>query len=422
MKNLLRSTLALFATTAALEAAPFVLDTAHTEIGFSVRHLMVSNAHGRFSAFQGTVNFDEQAGVLRDLQVTIQASSVDTGDPKRDGHVRSPDFLAADQYPQLVFALDQATVKVDRPVTVEGRLTIRGVTKTVPLEITYFGARTDPYKVRHAGFSATTKINRKDFGVSWNAVLDEGGVALGETVTIEISAEIIPQPAPLPVAAAAAPSLDAQLRGVTEKVREQIPADRFTAMVAATEKLKATGIAEHSLQVGQMMPEFSLPDPTGRLVSSRELLARGPLLVTFYRGNWCPYCNLALAALQTHLPEIQSLGASLVAISPQTPDNSLTMQEKHSLAFPVLSDKNLTVARRFGLVFTLPDELRPIYKDFGIDLVKQNGTDTYELPLPATYLIDRSGKVRNAFIEVDYRRRLDPVAAVEWLKKLSAGS
>ena len=413
MKSTILSTLLLVGAILPAKAAPFVLDTAHTEIGFSVRHLMVSNAKGRFTDFQGPVDFDEASGNLKNLAVTIQTKSVDTNDAKRDQHVRGPDFFDAEKYPTITFALDQAAVKINQPVTVNGQLTIKGVTKVVPLEITYFGARTDPFKVRHAGFAASTKINRKDFGVSWNATLDEGGVAVGEEVTIEISAEIVPAPAP---------TLDSQLRAVTDHVRQQAPAEVLSTMEAATAELEASGLSERALHVGDMMPEFTLPDPTGKLVSSRELLKQGPLLVTFYRGNWCPYCNLALQALQDHLAEIKALGANLVAISPQTPDNSMTMQEKHGLAFPVLSDSGLTVARRFGLVFTLPESLRPIYTSFGIDLQKQNGASTYELPMPATYLVDRNGTIREAFVHVDYRRRLEPATALEWLKKLKPSS
>lgn len=223
-----------------------------------------------------------------------------------------------------------------------------------------------------------------------------------------------------PSANAPAPTLDDQLRAVTDSMRQQAPADVISAMEAATAELQASGLAERALHVGDTMPEFSLPDPTGKLVSSSELLKQGPLLVTFYRGNWCPYCNLALHALQDHLADIKALGANLVAISPQTPDNSLTMQEKHALAFPVLSDAGLKTSRQFGLVYSLPESLRGIYRSFGIDLVKQNGSDTYELPVPATYLVDRQGKIREAFVQVDYRRRLEPATAIEWLKKLSA--
>jgi len=394
---------------AALQAAPYVLDTSHTETAFSVRHLMVSNTKGRFTDLQGTVDFDEATGSIGHLTVTIQAKSIDTNDAKRDQHLRSADFFDVEKFPTLRFGLERATLRLNQPVAVDGELTIKGIKKPVTLQITYFGARTDPFKVRHAGFAATTRINRKDFGISWNAMLDEGGVAVGDDVAIEISAEIV-----------AAPSLASQLQAVTESVKQQAPADILSTMEAATAQLQNSGLAQRALHVGDAMPEFSLPDPTGKLISSRELLSHGPLLVTFYRGNWCPNCNLALHALQDRLSEIKALGANLVAISPQTPDNSLTMQEKHALAFPVLSDAGLKTSRQFGLVYVLPESLRPIYHSFGIDLVKQNGTDTYELPVPATYLVDRQGRIREAFVQVDYRQRLEPATAIEWLKKLAA--
>jgi peroxiredoxin len=129
-----------------------------------------------------------------------------------------------------------------------------------------------------------------------------------------------------------------------------------------------------------------------------DLLQHGPVVVAFYRGGWCPYCNLELRALQKSLPEIEKLGAQLVAISPQTPDSSLSTQQKDKLRFQVLSDKHSAVARQFGLVFTLPEEIRTIYKGFGHDLAVRNGDDSFELPFPATYVIGQDRIIRFAFV------------------------
>jgi peroxiredoxin len=215
-------------------------------------------------------------------------------------------------------------------------------------------------------------------------------------------------------------NLATELQAVTDSVRQQAPAEVFSLLETTTANLAKTGLVEQALKPGQQMPDFELPDATGNTIRSAELRTQGALLISFYRGNWCPYCNLELQALQRRLSEINALGATLVAISPETPDQSLTTQEKHALQFPVLSDAGNQVARQFGLVFTLNEQLRPIYKAFGIDLEAQNGDSSYELPVPATYLVAQDGTVLEAFVNVDYRERLDPETAIAWLQRHSA--
>jgi len=149
-----------------------------------------------------------------------------------------------------------------------------------------------------------------------------------------------------------------------------------------------------------------------------ELLQHGPVVVAFYRGGWCPYCNLELRALQKSLTEIQKLGAQLVAISPQTPDSSLSTQQKDELQFRVLSDKHSAVARQFGLVFTLPEEIRTIYKGFGHDIAARNGDDSFELPFPATYVIGQARTIHFAFVNADYTKRAQPAAILKVLREL----
>ena len=139
-------------------------------------------------------------------------------------------------------------------------------------------------------------------------------------------------------------------------------------------------------------------------------------------GRWCPYCSLELLALQQALPEIQACGASLVTISPQTPDHSLETAEAHTLKFEVLSDAGNQVARKFGLVFAVPESIRPIYEKFSIDLQAANGTETFELPLPATYIVKANGTIVHAFVNSDYTQRLDPKDIVKVLKRLQSKS
>src|SRR5262249_51865316 len=156
-------------------------------------------------------------------------------------------------------------------------------------------------------------------------------------------------------------------------VRRMAPAQAVDAIDAANRRLVESGLAERALPVGAHAPDFVLPDATGRSVESRRLLADGPLVIKFYRGAWCPYCNLGLRACQRHLPELRALGAALVAISPQTPDASLTLAEKHALGFSVLSDLGNRVARQFGIVFTLDNSMRAVLEGFGVRLPEYNG-------------------------------------------------
>lgn len=199
----------------------------------------------------------------------------------------------------------------------------------------------------------------------------------------------------------------------------KIPDAAKAVMNTATAALAQSDITATSLKAGDRLPTFTLPNATGQSINIQDLLNNGPVVISFYRGGWCPYCNLELRALQQALPEIQAQGASLVAISPETPDNSLSTAEKHSLAFEVLSDAQNQVARQFGLVFTVPEALREVYQSFGIDLPASNGDDSFELPLPATYIVNTDGTVVDGFVEVDYRQRQDPEAIIQALKQLA---
>lgn len=179
-------------------------------------------------------------------------------------------------------------------------------------------------------------------------------------------------------------------------------------MHRATDELIASGAARRALKAGDRAPEFVLQDADGREVSSRDLLAKGPLVVTFYRGVWCPYCNLDLEALQEALPAIAALGAQLVAISPQTPPNSRKSQRENKVSFPILSDPGNEVAARFGLRFELPDYLVELYRNtFKNDLARINGEPSWTLPMPARYVIGTDGVVAYAEVNPDYTRRPD---------------
>jgi peroxiredoxin len=179
-------------------------------------------------------------------------------------------------------------------------------------------------------------------------------------------------------------------------------------MRRVTADLVASGQAERALKAGDRAPAFVLADPDGASVASADLLAKGPLVLTFYRGVWCPYCNFDLAALEVARGEIEARGAQLVAVSPQTPANSRKAQRTGKLGFPILSDAGGAVAAAFGLRWSLPADLRQIYTGFGVDLAVFNGDDSWTLPMPARYVIDRDGVIAYAEVNPDYTRRPEP--------------
>jgi peroxiredoxin len=215
-----------------------------------------------------------------------------------------------------------------------------------------------------------------------------------------------------------ATSLAQQLREQNEAGRARIPAEALAVMDQATAEVAASGIAGSSLGVGATVPDFELPDANGTKVSLSALLAEGPVVLAFYRGGWCPYCSTELRALQAKLAEITAAGATLVAVSPQTPDASLSTAEKLDLAFPVLSDAGNQVAESFGLVFSLPEALREVYTGFGLDLPAANGDDTFRLPIPATYVIRAEGTVAWRFADPDYTKRAEPADVLAALAAL----
>jgi peroxiredoxin len=212
--------------------------------------------------------------------------------------------------------------------------------------------------------------------------------------------------------------LQAQLDAMHLGILKDAPSEG-AAFDADTEQLVQAGIGSTAPKIGEAAPDFRLPDQLGREVNSQGLRAEGPLVISFYRGNWCPYCNLEMRALQQNLPQIEEAGARLVAISPQLPDESMSMAEKHELAFPVLSDVGNRIARQYGLLFTVSEKLRPMYARFGIDLPKSNGDDSFELPVPGTFVLDRDGIVRDAFVDPDYKKRMEPERILEALATLT---
>ncbi|MET7695345.1 peroxiredoxin-like family protein [Streptomyces sp. NPDC005483] len=210
-------------------------------------------------------------------------------------------------------------------------------------------------------------------------------------------------------------TLNAELRTFYEARQQQIPADIRQIMQRAGQELADSGQADRALAVGAKAPRFSLPSATGQTLALDDLLTDGPVVLTFYRGAWCPYCNIALRSLQQHHEAISARGARLVAVSPQIPDESLTLAEKHELAFDILSDIGSETAKQYGLAFDLPDDLATVYDKLGFDLQRVNDGHPRTLPLPATYVIDRDGTIRWAFVNTDYTTRAEPADILDAL-------
>lgn len=217
-------------------------------------------------------------------------------------------------------------------------------------------------------------------------------------------------------------SLREQLEARWRLAGERAPEFR-RAYEALVRDLAASGLVDSALKAGTEMPEFELPNVEGRFVSSTELTGRGPLVVSFFRGGWCPYCTLELQALQQALPEIEKLGASLVAVTPDTGAALAAAKRSNNLGYEVLSDIDNGVGLGFGIIFRVPEAIRALYLRLGIDLGARHGNRTGEwlLPLPATYIVDRRGVIRHAELDADFTHRMEPAEIVGVLQRLEGG-
>lgn len=210
-------------------------------------------------------------------------------------------------------------------------------------------------------------------------------------------------------------SLQDELDDITARTRNLVQPERLEANERAIAELFATGIEDHLLQPGAVAPSFALPDGNGKLVRSADLLALGPLVVNFFRGRWCPYCMTELEAWRDHFPALRERGGLLVAVSPQTVrQNDFTLTQ-HALPFPVLRDEGATVAANFGAAYTVPASMQSYYRSILVNIPFINGEQSWRLPLPATFVIDRAGIVRWSQGHADFRVRPDPVEALKAL-------
>ena len=203
-----------------------------------------------------------------------------------------------------------------------------------------------------------------------------------------------------------------------EMIAKYVPAATQAVHAQAVAELKQKNLAAHILPVGAKAPEFELQDHDGRIVRSSDLLTKGRLVLCFIRGRWCPFCVGQMEAMNLIVPQIVQAGASLVASSPQNVKQSYFMHDQHKLGFPLLSDAGNKVARQFGLTYRVPAEQEGVYRRAFVNLPSTNGDESWELPIPSTYIIDRDGTVVYASANEDYTERPEPMALMSVLRSL----
>lgn len=191
---------------------------------------------------------------------------------------------------------------------------------------------------------------------------------------------------------------------------------------ADIDDLRNSGLLDRVARPGDRLPSLTLPNAAGERIDLGALSGAGPLVITFYRGGWCPYCNLELRGYQQRLGDFERLGATLVAVSPETPDDTLDTAQKNALAFPVLSDVEGRLADALGIRFQLSPAIKALYQKFGHDLPTRNGDGGWSLPMPATFIVAKGGVIATVFADPDYRRRLDPEQALAAVAALAAAN
>jgi peroxiredoxin len=200
-----------------------------------------------------------------------------------------------------------------------------------------------------------------------------------------------------------------------ELIAKYVPAETQAIHAQAVAELKQKHLASTILPIGAKAPDFELPDHNGTIVSSSSLLANGRLVICFFRGRWCPFCVGQMEAMNLVLPQIEQSGTLVIAISPQTVKQSFFMHDQHKLRFPLLSDSHNNVARQFGLTYRVPAAQEAVYRRAFVNLPFTNGDESWELPIPATYILDRDGVVLYASANEDYAVRPEPADLIRAL-------
>ena len=213
-------------------------------------------------------------------------------------------------------------------------------------------------------------------------------------------------------------SLSPKLEDTKAAVRAALPSATFAAIEGSIRDLQASGLADRAVGIGDVVTLPTLRTIDDRPVDLNGIAAGRPVVLVFYRGGWCPYCNTTLKAYAEALPRIEAAGGTLIAVTPESPEQASETAHNGDFPFVIAVDSGNRFAKSLGLVFALPDELRPLYREIGIDLPARNGDDSHELPIPATYVLAPSGRVAWAHVEADFTRRAEPTDAVAALERL----
>ncbi|QBQ41045.1 AhpC/TSA family protein [Sphingobacterium psychroaquaticum] len=206
-----------------------------------------------------------------------------------------------------------------------------------------------------------------------------------------------------------------QIEELNENLAQQLPREILEVFAKSIADLKTLSIEDHAIKTGDKFPDFSLPNTNDKNVSLKELLKRGKVIIAFFRGSWCPYCNIELKTLQDNLKQITDRNATLVAISPQTSYYNEELKNNHHLDFELVTDKNNALAKQLGISFELQDFVIPAYRNLGIDLSEYNKNNTNELPTPAIFVLDPNGTITYRFVDTNYMNRIDMQQLIEQL-------
>lgn len=209
-----------------------------------------------------------------------------------------------------------------------------------------------------------------------------------------------------------------QYQQIVQQFMAGLPEEVQAIVMKNFEEIMSSDYGDKALNEGSTATDFRLPNAKGEETQLSKILENGPVVLNFYRGGWCPFCNLEFKSLHDILPQIQERGATLVGVSPELPDNSLDTIEKHQIKFEVLSDVGNKLARQYGLVMSVPEVIRPLYLEWGLDLPNFNGEDTWELPIPATYVINTNGTIVAAYVNKNYTERMEPADIIKALDAL----
>ncbi|XOK63102.1 peroxiredoxin-like family protein [Paenibacillus elgii] len=214
-------------------------------------------------------------------------------------------------------------------------------------------------------------------------------------------------------------TLQSELEAATVQMKQMLPQEVLDAFEMSIRELRESGVGT-GLELGIQAPDFTLIDHIGNEITLSEETAKGPVVLIFYRGGWCPFCNLQLLAYQRIWKDIQAAGAQLIAVSPQTPDQSILLNEKHRFSFLLLSDVRNQAVEKYNLKFKMPDHLHDIYRSLGITLDAFNGDHSWELPVPATLVIDKNRIIRAVQVDADYKKRMEPAEIIQILNSISS--